>query len=75
MSRLRPRLKTAVNRSGFGHIAFEVDNVEEARQVILGHGGGTVGEIVTLTTKTGAKVTWCYTIDPEENIIEVQSWS
>ncbi len=33
-----------------------------------------IGEIVTLTTATGARVTWCYVTDPEGNIIELQSW-
>lgn len=67
--------KAAVNRPGFGHIAFEVEDVYEARNIVEASGGGIVGEIVTLTTKTGSKVTWCYMTDPEGNIIELQSWS
>lgn len=67
--------KAAVNRPGFGHIAFEVDDVHEARRIVEANGGGIVGEIVTLTTKVGSKVTWCYMTDPEGNIIELQSWS
>jgi len=65
----------AVNRPGFGHIAFEVDNVQEARKEVEANGGGVIGEIVTLTTKAGTKVTWCYMTDPEGNIIELQAWS
>lgn len=65
----------AVNRPGFGHIAFEVDDVQEARTEVERNGGGIIGEIVTLTTKVGTKVTWCYMTDPEGNIIELQSWS
>jgi glyoxylase I family protein len=64
----------AVNRPGFGHIAFSVDDVPEARQAILTAGGGSVGEVVTLQLATGARVTWCYMRDPEGNIIELQSW-
>ncbi len=71
----QPRPGTSVNRPGFGHIAFEVDDVRKARQEVLAHTGGAVGEIVTLTTKAGTKVTWCYMTDPEGNIIELQSWS
>ena len=67
--------KPAVNRPGFGHIAFEVDDVNEARKEVEANGGGVIGEIVTLTTKMGSKVTWCYMTDPEWNIIELQSWS
>ena len=65
----------AVNRPGFGHIAFEVDDVYNAHNTVKVNGGNFVGEIVTLTTKTGAKVTWCYMTDPEGNIIELQSWA
>ena len=72
---LEPHFEPAVNRPGFGHIAFEVDDVREARKSVEAHGGGSIGEIVTLTTKVGSKVTWCYMTDPEGNIIELQSWS
>ena len=64
----------AVNRPGFAHIAFEVASVEESRKEVLAAGGAVVGDIVTLTTATGRKVTWCYVTDPEGNIIELQSW-
>jgi predicted enzyme related to lactoylglutathione lyase len=64
----------AVNRPGFAHIAFLVDDVQKSRDVVLAAGGRSVGEVVTLQTSTGAKVTWCYLTDPEGNIIELQSW-
>jgi catechol 2,3-dioxygenase-like lactoylglutathione lyase family enzyme len=67
--------KTAVNRPGFTHIAFEVDNVEPALKKVLASGGNKVGEIVTLTTSAESKVTWCYLTDPEGNIIELQKWN
>ena len=73
-NQLMTHLEPAVNRPGFGHIAFEVDDVHEARKAVEANGGGVIGEIVTLTTKTGSKVTWCYMTDPEGNIIELQSW-
>ena len=72
---LQSRSKTAVNRPGFGHIAFSVDDVVDAQKSVLQAGGKAVGEIVTIQTVTGAKVTWCYVTDPEGNIIELQSWS
>lgn len=65
----------AINRPGFAHIAFAVDDVSRAREEVLDAGGGIVGEIVTLQTATGARVTFCYLTDPEGNIIELQSWS
>ena len=68
-------VRPEVNRPGLGHIAFAVPDVRSARDEVLAAGGSLLGEIVTLTTATGARVTWCYMRDPEENIIELQSWS
>lgn len=65
----------AANRPGFGHIAFAVDSVADARAEVLAAGGKAVGEIVTLTTAAGRNVTWCYVTDPEGNIVELQFWS
>ena len=68
-------LPTAVNRPGFGHIAFAVPSVPDARLAVLAAGGRPVGEIVTMTTKAGGLVTWCYVSDPEGNVIELQAWA
>ncbi len=72
---LENRPDVAVNRPGFGHIAFVVDDVPEAREAVLAAGGRPVGAVVTLTTATGSKVTWVYVTDPEGNVIELQAWS
>ena len=74
-SRLAEASRPAVNRPGFGHIAFEVRSVSAARNEILAAGGKAIGEAVSLTTADGKRVTWCYVTDPEGNIIELQSWS
>lgn len=65
----------APNRTGWGHIAFVVQDVTSARAAVVAAGGGAVGETVTLQTADGRQVTWCYLTDPEGNIIELQSWS
>ena len=67
--------RPAANRPGWGHIAFAVDDVVQARQAVLTGGGGAVGDVVTLQTADGRRVTWCYMSDPEGNIIELQSWT
>jgi predicted enzyme related to lactoylglutathione lyase len=72
---LEERTKTAVNRPGFGHLAFSVEDVASARQAVLQAGGKPIGEVVTTQIATGATVTWCYVTDPEGNIIELQSWA
>lgn len=74
-SQLRDRPETAVNRPGFGHIAFQVEDVNAARDEILAGGGQPIGQVVTLQIASGARVTWCYVTDPEGNVIELQAWS
>lgn len=70
---LKDRSVPAVNRPGFGHIAFVVDDVAAAREAVLAAGGHSVGEVVTLTNALGKQLTWVYVTDPEGNILELQS--
>lgn len=67
--------ETTVNRHGYGHIAFEVEDVAAAYDAVVQAGGQAIGEIVTLGITGGAQVTVCYMTDPEGNILELQSWS
>ena len=68
-------LPPAANRPGFQHIAFVVPSVVDARAAVLAAGGRAIGTVVTLQTADGRFVTWTYVTDPEDNIIELQSWS
>jgi len=68
-------LPPAANRPGFQHIAFVVPSVIDARAAVLAAGGRAIGTVVTLQTADGRFVTWTYVTDPEDNIIELQSWS
>jgi catechol 2,3-dioxygenase-like lactoylglutathione lyase family enzyme len=70
-----PQSEPCVNRHGFGHIAFVVDDVAQAADAVTQARGRAIGEIVTLEIAGGAQVTVCYMTDPEGNIIELQSWS
>jgi predicted enzyme related to lactoylglutathione lyase len=66
---------TAINRPGFAHIAFAVDDVEAAKEAVLAAGGGTVGQVVSLEVPGAGTVTFVYLTDPEGNILELQRWS
>jgi catechol 2,3-dioxygenase-like lactoylglutathione lyase family enzyme len=68
-------LPAEVNRPGFQHVAFVVPSVADARATVLAAGGRAIGEVVTLRTADGRFVTWTYVTDPEDNILELQSWS
>jgi predicted enzyme related to lactoylglutathione lyase len=69
-----PASNEPVNRPGFRHLAFAVDDVLSARGEVLAHGGHAVGEVVTVGVPGAGSVTWCYVTDPEGNILELQAW-
>lgn len=64
-----------VDRAGLGHLAFAVPDVERAVEAVVANGGGRIGDIVTTATSDGRSVTWTYTTDPDDNIVELQAWS
>jgi catechol 2,3-dioxygenase-like lactoylglutathione lyase family enzyme len=63
----------SVRRTGFGHIAFQVDDIATVRAAIVAAGGSITGDVVTTTAGT-RQVSWCYVTDPEGNGIELQTW-
>jgi predicted enzyme related to lactoylglutathione lyase len=70
---IEEQVKRIINKQGYGHIAFQVDDVKEGQKAVLKAGGKSVGKIVTIQLSNGIKINWCYVTDPEENIIELQS--
>lgn len=70
---LAPGGPPAANREGFAHIAFAVEDVAQALEVVRSEGGGALGDMVTLEV-AGRQVTLVYATDPEGNVIELQAW-
>ncbi len=66
--------KKTINRPGFAHIAFAVDDVNRALKKVLKHGGGTAGRIVRTTIEGAGEIEFVYARDPEGNVIELQKW-
>lgn len=64
-----------INREGFGHIAFAVEDVRQSLQLIVSHGGSLLGEVVDTRIEGAGMISVVYARDPEENIIELQKWS
>lgn len=62
------------NRKGFGHICFEVKDVEAASREVLKFGGKPFGTIATHEIADAGTITFTYVLDPEDNIVELQSW-
>ena len=65
----------SINREGFTHIAFAVDDVEKCLNKLKENGGTSVGEVVTGHVDGGRTIHVVYGKDPEGNIIEIQKWS
>jgi predicted enzyme related to lactoylglutathione lyase len=64
----------AANQRGFAHIAFAVDDVDQALQALIAAGGGAVGEIATTKVDGVGDLRVVYARDPEGNIVELQKW-
>lgn len=63
------------NRTGFGHLAFHVDSVEDVYEKALQQGGKKLGEISINKVEGVGELKFVYITDPEDNIIEIQKWS
>jgi predicted enzyme related to lactoylglutathione lyase len=63
------------NECGFAHIAFAVDDVDQALEAVIAAGGSAVGEIATAEVKGAGVLRVVYARDPEGNIVELQKWS
>jgi catechol 2,3-dioxygenase-like lactoylglutathione lyase family enzyme len=63
-----------INETGLIHIAFLVEDVEQALEEVLSHGGGRLGKVVTKEIDKVGLLTFVYARDPDGNIVELQSW-
>lgn len=64
----------AINREGFSHIAFLVEDVRFFYDRLLANGGSTLGELLEKEVEGVGVLTVVYARDPEGNIIEMQNW-
>ena len=65
----------AANQCGFAHIAFAVDDVDQALQAVIAAGGSAVGNVATTEVNGVGTLRVVYARDPEGNIVELQRWS
>ena len=65
----------AANECGFAHIAFAVDDVDQALGATIAVGGSTVGDIATTQVDGVGVLRVVYARDPQGNIVELQKWS
>jgi len=62
------------NDTGYGHLAFSVNDVSTAVRDVVDHGGTLLGQIARTTVTGVGDLEVIYVRDPEGNIIELQTW-
>ena len=67
--------KPVANKQGFGHIAFEVENIIAILDLALNNGAEKVGELSEHFVAGVGHLTFIYISDPDGNIIELQNWN
>ncbi len=68
-------LHNYINKPGFGHIAFHVDDVQHLINKTIEHEGSIHGQIVeNKYPELDSILTVAYVMDPEDNFIELQNW-
>lgn len=72
-SRSEEKLPARANRRGFGHLAFEVEDVAGALKEIVAHGGSALGDVTVHKDDKGT-FTFVFAADPEENALELTNW-
>lgn len=73
-SQYEQKLKGIPNRLGYGHIAFEVDDIYMVLDQIVLHGGLALGQISEIMIEGVGTLFFVYATDPENNCIELQTW-
>ena len=64
-----------INRDGFGHIAFAVEDVQQKLDLLLENGGSALGDLIDAEIAGVGRISVVYARDPEGNIVELQKWS
>ena len=64
----------SINRTGFAHIAFSVEDPLSLLEKVIAEGGGRLGEPVKFDVPGVGTIVFVYAKDPEGNIIELQKW-
>ena len=64
-----------INRQGFGHLAFLVDDFDTSVKKLLQNGGSLIGDVQNVDFNTLGHLQIVYCKDPEENFLEIQKWS
>ncbi len=62
------------NTRGFGHLAFEVEDVAAVLEKMMLYGGKAYGQITQRVVEGVGEITFVYARDPDANLIELQSW-
>lgn len=63
-----------VNQPGYGHISFEVEDIQATYDAAINAGGAPLGEVKNFGTEE-APLFYVYVRDPEGNVVELEQHS
>lgn len=66
--------RPAINRPGLAHLAFAVEDVTAALEIVLRAGGSQAGDLVYVDVAGVGRLVFVYAADPEGNLLELQKW-
>lgn len=72
--KMHDRNPIMANYVGLTHIAFEVHDVDQTLDAAIKNGGQLLGRVTEKTVDGVGVLKFVYFRDPEENIVEIQSW-
>jgi len=73
-SEVKEQVPAVPNQRGFGHIAFQVNNLAKYLNLALKNGATKIGELSEHDVEDVGLLRFIYIADPDGNIIELQSW-
>lgn len=71
---IRHRDQPQVNEPGFGHLSFQMDNIEDTLSKIIQAGGTLIGQTTNFGTPDKPYLI-AYARDPEGNVLELEQTS
>lgn len=74
-SKVKEQPPVVPNQRGFGHIAFQVNQLIEYLNLALKNGATKIGELSEHYIENVGLLRFIYIADPDGNIIELQSWN
>jgi catechol 2,3-dioxygenase-like lactoylglutathione lyase family enzyme len=75
MKEPQPQAEPVMDRTGFMHLAFRIDDIEGTLQKVRAGGGSAIGEVAVAVIENVGSADFVFAKDPEGNILEIIKWN